>query len=323
LLSLFSFFVFRSWSQQTHSLNISEHMDEHRNPTTTKSLSHAKEGFLDVFASTVGSAACTYSGQPFDTVKVRLQVNSALYSNSFFNCLRTTVKNEGIWSLWKGSVPAFLGAMTENVVAFAVNGLIKRYYLSTKPNPEEKSVGESIVLGAISGAICGVAYCPCDVVKCRTQVNVATGVGATDSFAIAKEVFQKRGVRGLFAGVSAQVLRDTPFYATFFGLYDVFCGILRENTKLSDSAIYFLSGGFAGQLGWVVSIGADTIKSRMQTSDNPQGIIATGREIYRLGGWKGFFSGVEAAMIRAFPANAALFLGYEVSRRMMSDVIYR
>lgn len=290
---------------------------------TNQNRSNGKEGFLDIFASVVGSAACTYSGQPFDTVKVRLQVNSALYNNSFFGCLRQTVKNEGIWSLWKGSVPAFLGAMTENVVAFAVNGLIKRYYLATKENPGEKSFKESIVLGAISGAICGVAYCPCDVIKCRTQVNVATGVGATDSIAIAKQVLKQRGVRGLFAGVSAQVLRDTPFYATFFGLYDVFCGILKENTKLSDSAVYFLSGGFAGQLGWITSIGADTIKSRMQTSDSPQGFIATGREIYRMSGWRGFFAGVEAAMIRAFPANAALFLGYEVSRKMMEDVVYR
>jgi len=34
-------------------------------------------------------------GQPFDTIKVRLQVSSAEYNNSALKCLQRTVSNEG------------------------------------------------------------------------------------------------------------------------------------------------------------------------------------------------------------------------------------
>lgn len=51
----------------------------------------------DVIASVAGSAACVYCGQPFDTIKVRMQVQSHMF-NSTFQCLRTTIAKEGTLS---------------------------------------------------------------------------------------------------------------------------------------------------------------------------------------------------------------------------------
>jgi Mitochondrial carrier protein len=39
-------------------------------------------------------------------------------------------------------------------------------------------------------------------------------------------------------------------------------------------------------------------------------------------GYRGLVRGVEVAVIRAFPANAALFMGYEISRKGLDRVIY-
>jgi hypothetical protein len=74
---------------------------------------------------------------------------------------------------------------------------------------------------------------------------------------------------------------------------------------------------FAGQIGWIVSIAPDTIKSQIQTSAKPLGIIETGSIIMRERGLLGMFAGANVAIIRAFPANAALFLGYEIARDLM------
>jgi len=49
-------------------------------------------------------------------------------------------------------------------------------------------------------------------------------------------------------GMSAQVLRDIPFYATFFGFYELSCRYLRATTKWNDTSVYFVSGGLAGQV---------------------------------------------------------------------------
>jgi hypothetical protein len=74
----------------------------------------------------------------------------------------------------------------------------------------------------------------------------------------------------------------------------------------------------AGQIAWIASIAPDSIKSVIQTSTNPKTIRATAREIYKTKGMRGFFAGLGVAVARAFPANAALFVGYEYTKKLLS-----
>jgi hypothetical protein len=38
----------------------------------------------DIFSASIGSVACCYTGQPFDTVKVRMQTNPLAYPSVLF-----------------------------------------------------------------------------------------------------------------------------------------------------------------------------------------------------------------------------------------------
>lgn len=51
-------------------------------------------------------------------------------------------------------------------------------------------------------------------------------------------------MRGLYTGIGAQVVRDIPFYASFFGSYDIFCKVLKKSTDWNDTSIYFVAGGY-------------------------------------------------------------------------------
>ena len=74
----------------------------------------AKEIIKDMLASFVGSAACVYTGQPFDTVKVRLQcANPGQYTGAI-DCGKQVIVNEGFIKLFSGSLPALTGALLEN-----------------------------------------------------------------------------------------------------------------------------------------------------------------------------------------------------------------
>ncbi len=66
--------------------------------------------------------------------------------------------------------------------------------------------------------------------------------------AIFAQTIKVEGLRGLYTGMNAQILRDIPFYATFFGTYDFSCRYLRTTTAWNDTAVYFVSGGLAGQV---------------------------------------------------------------------------
>lgn len=67
---------------------------------------------------------------------------------------------------------------------------------------------------------------------------------------------------------------------------------------------------------WAVCIPADVLKSRLQTAPEgkyPDGIRGVLREILRTEGPKALFRGFVPIMLRAFPANAACFMGVEVT----------
>lgn len=209
-------------------------------------FSNFREGLKDVLASVVGSAACVYTGQPFDTVKVRLQVNPGEFSSTY-QCLRRTVVNEGFFALWKGSVPAFSGALAENAMAFGTNGLLKRIFdldgHRTGSNEGDLRVWGPLATAAITGACVSVVLCPCDMLKCRAQVNIANGMVVESLGQMMMKIVRHSGPLGLYKGFSAQVIRDIPFYSTFFGSYEILCQVLKRSTNWDDSAIYFLSGG--------------------------------------------------------------------------------
>jgi hypothetical protein len=279
-------------------------------------LNAVTESLKDILASVVGSAACVYTGQPFDTVKVRMQVQPGEFRNSL-ECFRKTMVGEGIPTLWRGSVPALIGALSENAVAFFINGNLKRVMQYTRSDQDQPSAAEPFVAGGITGFCTAFALCPSDVLKCRSQLSRAKGLALPLS-AIFAQTIKTEGLMGLYRGIGAQVMRDIPFYSSFFGTYELSCRYLRATTTWNDTAVYFVSGGFAGQVGWLMSIAPDTIKSTIQTAEVPLGIVATTRQVVAARGVAGLFNGVDVAIVRAFPANAALFVGYEMSRKLMS-----
>lgn len=88
-----------------------------------------------------------------------------------------------------------------------------------------------------------------------------------------------------------------------------------HHTNLSPKAT-LLAGGFAGMANWSVCIPADVLKSRLQTAPHgayPDGIRGVFREIIREEGPRGLFKGFMPIMLRAFPANAACFMGVELT----------
>lgn len=283
------------------------------------------ESIKDVSASIIGSALCVYTGQPFDTIKVRIQCSPETFVNPL-TCLRRTISEEGVLALWKGSIPALMGALSENAMAFGVNGIILRSLSFLRENKQsELSIYKSYISGAITGAFTASVLCPCDVLKCRAQMlqlqsGSHTQIKLKNVFL---DIYRIQGIRGVFIGYQAQTIRDILFYATFFGSYDSMTNYCKNNWSLNESTVYLLCGGIAGQIGWLASIVPDTIKSRIQTSslNNIPKINQVAKDIYLKQGIRGFFSGVGVAVIRAFPANAALFLGYELSRKAMNNIL--
>lgn len=94
---------------------------------TSSSALNRRDVTRDIFSASIGSVACCYTGQPFDTVKVRMQTNPLSYPSVLFTT-RSIMTNEGMVAFWKGAVPTAMGMVAENAMAFGVNEALKRTF---------------------------------------------------------------------------------------------------------------------------------------------------------------------------------------------------
>jgi len=73
---------------------------------------------------------------------------------------------------------------------------------------------------------------------------------------------------------------------------------------------------------WSICIPFDVLKSRFQTAPEGKynGVLDVYRDIMKKEGSSALFRGMKPALIRAFPANAACFMGMEWSKKALSFI---
>ncbi|KAH8859677.1 Mitochondrial carnitine/acylcarnitine carrier protein [Schistosoma japonicum] len=127
----------------------------------------------------------------------------------------------------------------------------------------------------------------------------------------------------LYAGRLEELPRDVPASGVYFLSYELIKDKLRnrhsKSNELSVSKTLF-AGGMAGIFNWIVAIPPDVLKSRLQSAPEglyPNGIRSVFSELIAKEGFLALYKGMTPVMLRAFPANAACFLGYEVALKFL------
>lgn len=93
-----------------------------------------------------------------------------------------------------------------------------------------------------------------------------------------------------------------------------------EGTKGLIGTIF--AGGSAGIAYWCIGMPPDVLKSRLQTAPTGTytGVRDVFRQLMRNEGASALYKGVTPVMLRAFPANAACFIGFEVAMKFLNFV---
>ncbi|XP_023697487.1 mitochondrial ornithine transporter 1-like isoform X2 [Paramormyrops kingsleyae] len=291
------------------------------------------DAVINLVAGSAGGAACVACGQPFDTVKVKLQTFPSLY-RGFLHCFQTTYRQGGLWGLYQGTTPALLSNIAENAVLFACYGTCQEL---TRRIFGLESVGQlsdlqNATAGSMASIFSSLVLCPTELVKCRMQaMHEMRTVGKTSllcrvsSWSIVKNILKKEGLPGLFQGMTSTWLREVPGYFFFFGGYEVSrtifvnCGYSKNDL---DAAALVVSGGVGGSFFWLAVYPIDSVKSRIQVlsmSGRQAGFLATLVSILRAEGVPALYAGLTPTVLRAFPSNGALFLAYELTRSGLSS----
>lgn len=273
----------------------------------------------DIFSATLGSICCCYTGQPLDTIKVRMQTNPTQFSGVVGSTL-SIYRNEGITAFWKGAVPTAFGMALENAMAFGVNEALKRAFPATPKDGNQNGppdLGKPFLMGAITGCCSALVLLPSEIIKAKTQVVVGENVSSQE---IMKRMIKHSGIKSMFVGLDAQLARDSSFYAIFFGGYELSCYMFRTHVpSMPDELNYFISGGFAGMFGWTLAMPFDVPKTNVQARYDCKVVGSYFPELFKIArerGIGGLYAGLGPTLVRAFPANAALFLGVEMGKRL-------
>jgi hypothetical protein len=92
--------------------------------------------------------------------------------------------------------------------------------------------------------------------------------------------------------------------------------------EIAASVLVYFS---LGMLGWTVAMPFDVPKTNVQSRYDTKvfgSFVPEVRRIFRDRGVRGLYMGLGPTVIRAFPANAALFLGVELSKKFFDDFVW-
>lgn len=280
-------------------------------------------------AGGVGGSWLVLAGHPLDTIKVRLQTQSAplpgekpLFTGTI-DCFFKTLRNEGVRGLYKGMLAPLLGVSPIFAICFFGYGTGKK--LQKKSPDDVLTLPQHFNAGLLAGVLTTVVMTPGERVKCMLQIQMQSKEKAKYKGALdcARQLYREGGIRSIYKGTAATLMRDVPASGVYFASYEFMLQTLtpegRSRDELSPGRI-LVAGGSAGVANWVVAIAPDTLKSRLQTAPPGKysGITEVFRDMMRTEGPGSLFKGLTPVMLRAFPANAACFLGFEVTMKFLN-----
>lgn len=211
------------------------------------------------------------------------------------------------------------------------------------------------VAGAAAGAALSAVLAPTELVKCRVQMGQARSPLACVRAVVAEEGVVRGLSRGLGATLVREVPGNALFFTAYEALrrhvlpgrptaaaaaadgggrrgddsggatsssptaslsaYAVLLEVLRD----AGSAI--ACGGLAGTLMWATVLPLDVAKTRIQTAHPGSpwdvGVARHLGMLWREGGARSLWAGLAPTLVRAFPANAAQWLAWELAMRQL------
>lgn len=271
----------------------------------------------------VGGMCLVVSGHPFDLIKVRIQAAKPGEYAGITDVVKKTIAKDGMSGLYRGMLPPLIGVTPIFAVVFW--GYDMGQKLARMPfgqsASEKLSFGQIVFAGGFSAVPATLMMAPAERIKVLLQVQQGEKKSAGT---VIRELYREGGVRSIWRGTGATLVRDGPGSMAYFGVYEILRNVLSQggDPNSLNPVATLVAGGFAGMANWMVAIPADVIKSRLQTAPTGtyNGFMDCVRKTVEAEGSGALFKGLRPALLRAFPANAACFFGVEVTRQFLNTL---
>ncbi|XP_034979762.2 mitochondrial glutamate carrier 1 isoform X1 [Zootoca vivipara] len=291
---------------------------------------------------------------PIDLVKTRLQNQRSgqqVYK-SMLDCLMKTLRSEGYFGMYRGAAVNLTLVTPEKAIKLAANDYFR--HLLAKDGVA-LSLSKEMMAGCGAGTCQVIITTPMEMLKIQLQdagrlasqqlvsrvpcsspgcklvavspvLTRAYNVGPItfprriSATQIAFELLHTQGIKGLYKGLGATLLRDVPFSVIYFPL---FAHLNRAgHNSLEEKAPFFcsfLAGCMAGSVAAVSVNPCDVIKTRLQSmgkgrnEESYNGIIDCARKLWVKEGPLAFLKGAGCRALVIAPlfgiAQGIYFIG--------------
>lgn len=280
--------------------------------------------------------------------RMQVQTKDSAYSTNYKSipdALGKIVENEGVIGLYSGLRSGLVGVAATNFCYFYWYNAIRGAYVRLLRNRSRQSVGEKnaalavveigtameLALGALAGGLAQLMTIPVSVVTTRQQTSAIKPVDDIDTLSARKrrsmmatmrQIVRDDGIAGLWRGLRpALVLTVNP--AITYGLFERMKSLLLARKRSADpTAILtaidtFILGLLSKTVATIVTYPYIMAKVRLQWRPQDydsnervryQGALDVLYRVLNSEGWRGWYKGMQAQIVKAVLTQALLFV---------------
>lgn len=262
-----------------------------------------KEAFFGLVCGAAYGVTSVLVGQPFDTVKTRMQVLNVPSASSV---IKSVVHRSGLRGLYSGMLPVLIGSTVFRSAQFTGYGWgfskSQEVFASTsEPISYTNGLRPAVLIGSLcAGTLRALIECPVEVCKIRSQLNLSP-----TTFIL----------RDAYHGFFSMWIRSTGLLTTALIGFDYAIRLYPE-TMGKPVTGDFLKGSVIATLAWFVIWPSEALKNHVQAGNDKMSIVARARLLLREQGFRGFYRGILPGLTRSVFANGLSMVAFMGCQRL-------
>ncbi|XP_014604508.1 PREDICTED: mitochondrial thiamine pyrophosphate carrier [Polistes canadensis] len=296
-------------------------------------LNHAIAGAISGFLT-------RFTCQPLDVVKIRFQLQVEPIKpyhiskyQSIFQAFWLILKEERIFALWKGHLPAQLLSISYGAGQFYSYNVLMTFSNRNSILNEWKYL-KNFMVGASAGSIATIISFPFDTIRTRLIAQSSNDKVYKSIIHLCSVILRQESPKVFFAGLSPTLIQIAPHSGLHFLFYNFLIDTYKKYFKETNISFYnsLISGAVAGLMAKTIVYPMDLARKRLQIQGfkngrkgfgkffECKGLIDCFRVTIRDEGAKGLFKGLLPSQLKAAITTALHFTFYEQALLFLKNI---
>jgi solute carrier family 25 citrate transporter 1 len=261
---------------------------------------------------------------PIEYIKTQLQLQDKKnpYYNGIWDCVKKTVKTNGVTGLYTGLSPLFYMSIPKVACRFFAFEEAKK---ALKNSEGKLTTGRTFLAGLCAGVSEAVlVVTPMETIKVKFIHDQRSGSPKYRNFVHGiNEIVKQEGFSGIYKGLTPTIIRQGSNQAIRFVVYDK---VVKALSNGQEPLVWhtLTAGGVAGAASVFGNTPVDVIKTKMQGLDanKYKNSWECAKDVWVQDGFKGFYKGTVPRLARVCGDVALVMTLYSKITEML-DVFFK